>query len=224
MDALEKTLQERGSRYGDFSTHASIAQGLKTVMQNAPKWSALQPDQKEALEMVAHKIGRILNGDPDYADSWHDIAGYVALVEKRLAAKCFEAKENPCSADEKKELAFSSHDFDFFVQENGVFFAKRGASKRAFLCSRIDVAAKTHDGMGRNWGRLLTWKGGDGEECATVFRMEEAHVGPDGRWLYELKNSRLHGASFAVFSGVSTVFHDYIVCAPCKTIVFADER
>jgi hypothetical protein len=31
-----------------------------------------------------HKVARILNGDPDYADSWRDIIGYARLVEKRL--------------------------------------------------------------------------------------------------------------------------------------------
>ena len=34
--------------------------------------------------MIFHKIGRIVNGDPNYADSWHDIAGYAKLVEDRL--------------------------------------------------------------------------------------------------------------------------------------------
>jgi hypothetical protein len=34
--------------------------------------------------MIAHMLGRILNGDPDYADSWHDIAGYAQLVADRL--------------------------------------------------------------------------------------------------------------------------------------------
>ena len=41
-------------------------------------------DQVEALDMICHKIGRIINGDPDYADSWHDIAGYAQLVADRL--------------------------------------------------------------------------------------------------------------------------------------------
>ena len=31
-----------------------------------------------------HKIGRILNGDPDYQDSWTDIIGYTRLVEVDL--------------------------------------------------------------------------------------------------------------------------------------------
>jgi len=34
--------------------------------------------------MVAHKLGRIVNGDPNYVDSWTDIIGYTRLVEKRL--------------------------------------------------------------------------------------------------------------------------------------------
>jgi len=34
--------------------------------------------------MNAHKIGRILNGDPNWSDSWHDIAGYAQLVANRL--------------------------------------------------------------------------------------------------------------------------------------------
>ena len=44
----------------------------------------LDPDQREALEMIAHKIARIVNGDPNYADSWVDIAGYATLVADRL--------------------------------------------------------------------------------------------------------------------------------------------
>ncbi len=34
--------------------------------------------------MIAHKLARICNGDPDYGDSWRDIAGYATLVADRL--------------------------------------------------------------------------------------------------------------------------------------------
>jgi hypothetical protein len=78
------TLTERGTRYGKFTGHAKITQGIKEVMHASPKWTELADDQKEALEMVAHKIGRILNGDPNYHDSWHDIVGYTKLVSDRL--------------------------------------------------------------------------------------------------------------------------------------------
>lgn len=84
MSEINETLQQRGTRYGEFGGHAKITQGLKRVMQDSPNWATLSDDKKEALEMVAHKIGRILNGDPEYHDSWHDIIGYTKLVEQTL--------------------------------------------------------------------------------------------------------------------------------------------
>lgn len=82
--SIDNTLTERGARYGEFPDHATITQGLKNTMQASENWLKLADDQKEALEMVAHKIGRIINGDPNYIDSWTDIIGYTRLVEKRL--------------------------------------------------------------------------------------------------------------------------------------------
>lgn len=82
---IEKTLDERESRYGSFKSHAAIAQELKQVMYQQDNWKALNYDQMEALDMIQHKIARILNGDPNYIDSWHDIAGYATLVEQRLS-------------------------------------------------------------------------------------------------------------------------------------------
>ena len=42
------------------------------------------PDQLEAVNMIVNKLARIYNGDPHYADSWRDIAGYATLVADRL--------------------------------------------------------------------------------------------------------------------------------------------
>jgi hypothetical protein len=81
---IEATLAERGSRYGDYAEHARITQNIKRAMQDSPNWARLADDMREALEMIAHKAGRILNGDPAYHDSWHDIIGYTKLVADRL--------------------------------------------------------------------------------------------------------------------------------------------
>lgn len=100
-DGVESTLNERGARYGDFTDHARIAQALQDVMRKhkarqipQPKaddemdwftpWDLLTPIAKQALTVIADKIARILNGDPNYADNWHDIQGYAKLVEDRL--------------------------------------------------------------------------------------------------------------------------------------------
>ena len=84
---IDKILAERGSRYGEFDEHAKITQNLKRAMENSPNWHKLPDYMKEALEMNAHKIGRILNGDPFYVDSWTDVVGYAKLVEDILLKK-----------------------------------------------------------------------------------------------------------------------------------------
>lgn len=83
-ESIDATLAERGSRYGSFPEYSRIAQSIKRAMVASRNWETLPDDMREALEMTAHKIGRILNGDPNYADSWHDIIGYIKLVENRL--------------------------------------------------------------------------------------------------------------------------------------------
>lgn len=84
MTDVSKTLNARNERYGTFSVQAAISQTMKNFMRQSPNWDSLDPDMAEALDMIQHKIARILNGDPRYADSWHDIAGYATLVDKRL--------------------------------------------------------------------------------------------------------------------------------------------
>lgn len=81
---ISATLAERGSRYGVFIDHATIVQDIMAVMTTTTGWRGLKPDQKQALTVIADKIGRILNGDPHYIDNWHDIQGYAKLVEDRL--------------------------------------------------------------------------------------------------------------------------------------------
>jgi hypothetical protein len=83
---VNKVLDERGNRYGKFTGHAQISQELKQVIKYHlnEREKVLDHDQKEALDMICHKIARIVNGDPNYSDSWIDIAGYATLVADRL--------------------------------------------------------------------------------------------------------------------------------------------
>lgn len=87
MSSIEDTLAERGGRYGTFLDNARIAQELKSIMYGSPKWPELAPDQAEALEVIASKISRMLTGDVNYRDNWHDIVGYAKLVDDRMAAQ-----------------------------------------------------------------------------------------------------------------------------------------
>ena len=84
---VEEVLRERGDRYGPFENHAKITQMIKDVMRAEPGWDRLTYPQREALEMVAHKIGRMLNGDPTYEDNVVDILGYTDLMLRCMRGK-----------------------------------------------------------------------------------------------------------------------------------------
>lgn len=88
---VDATLAERGARYGDFTDHARIAEALHGILiGDTPagkfntSWGTMKPFQRQALRVIVDKLARILNGDPDYVDNWHDIQGYAKLVEERL--------------------------------------------------------------------------------------------------------------------------------------------
>lgn len=83
---LTKTLSERGKRYGTFVGHAAVTQDFKQLLKEhlETRSKILPADQQEALDMIFHKIGRIINGDHNYDDSWIDIAGYAQLIADRL--------------------------------------------------------------------------------------------------------------------------------------------
>lgn len=85
-DVLSTTelLNVRGKTHGPFDVHAECTQYLKAVMKTFSGWQRLSPSQREALEMIAHKMGRIIAGDPNHIDHWDDISGYATLVSKEL--------------------------------------------------------------------------------------------------------------------------------------------
>lgn len=83
-DTVTETLVKRGERYGEFDEFATICQQLKNTAHSAPKWVEMPYDCREAVDMILHKIARVLNGDPNYSDNWHDIQGYAKLVEQRI--------------------------------------------------------------------------------------------------------------------------------------------
>jgi len=87
--SVDAILDERGKRYGTFEGHAEISQAFKEVISThlEIRNKILPTDMCEALDMISHKMARIINGDPNYADSWVDIAGYAKLVADRLEGK-----------------------------------------------------------------------------------------------------------------------------------------
>lgn len=82
-DATQELLNERQKTHGSYADHAYVTQHLKDVLKAGDpfnkKFASLSPSHREALDMILHKIGRIMAGDPNFNDHWDDIAGYAKL-------------------------------------------------------------------------------------------------------------------------------------------------
>ena len=82
--SINETLKQRGSRYGKFKDVAATTYALQEILREASNHEHMTDDQVIALDMICNKMARIVNGDPDYIDNWHDICGYATLVEQEL--------------------------------------------------------------------------------------------------------------------------------------------
>ncbi len=80
--SIQEILEQRGKTHGDFTDHAQYCQEIKGLLH--AKGQHLNDIQMESLEMIAHKIARILAGNPNVRDHWDDIAGYAKLVSDRI--------------------------------------------------------------------------------------------------------------------------------------------
>lgn len=82
--SVDQILGERGNRYGTFESNAKTCQLLKNVLHSQDGWYRLSYVQREAVEMMMHKISRLVNGDATYLDTVVDIAGYNQLMLEHM--------------------------------------------------------------------------------------------------------------------------------------------
>ena len=104
--SIHEILQERGKTHGKYTEHAKITQQLKAAIfeeishgkpsrvKSSGLGIAFEDDQLETLDMICHKIGRIVAGNPNVEDHWRDIAGYATLVADRLKKESEAPKED----------------------------------------------------------------------------------------------------------------------------------
>lgn len=78
-------LNERRKTHGNFNTQAKSAQNMKDIARGGDVWNTVMDDsQREAIDMILHKISRITNGNPHEVDHWRDIQGYAKLCENLI--------------------------------------------------------------------------------------------------------------------------------------------
>lgn len=89
MTDRDPLLVERQKTHGDFRLNAAISQQFKEMFK-APYiigkdtcasacYIEMNKVHREALDMIAMKLSRILSGQASFKDHWDDIAGYAKL-------------------------------------------------------------------------------------------------------------------------------------------------
>ena len=121
---LASVLSERGSRYGSLMSNATISQGLKEILHSSSNWEAMPPDMREALDMIVHKISRIVEGDFNYDDSWIDISGYSTLIVERLHQNLLKQQQ------EAEEISKELKSYGYSMQSSGIVSPLRQAPEK----------------------------------------------------------------------------------------------
>ena len=78
----DAVLNERGTTHGKFSDNARNGQAIRDLFRQSPHWADMDPVCREALDMMACKISRILSGQATFDDQWLDIEGYARLARE----------------------------------------------------------------------------------------------------------------------------------------------
>lgn len=76
---INDILTQREKTHGNYSDVSKLSQTLKEILRDTPNWDKLNDGQKESLEMISNKLGRLLSGDANFRDHWEDIGGYAEL-------------------------------------------------------------------------------------------------------------------------------------------------
>ena len=77
MPDRDPLLQEREKTHGNFKLVSKVAQEIKNAFHWGP--NELSTSQREALDLIATKIARIVCGNSKWKEHWLDIAGYAKL-------------------------------------------------------------------------------------------------------------------------------------------------
>jgi len=128
--SVEKTLKERSKTHGQFEYQAALSQALKNDCV-CEAYYEMPSYQREAIEMILHKIARIITGNNNFVDSWRDISGYSTLVMNKLLDEGAldvkqeyveareEMKKQTSTEEGKKEIEEALRDFFETEEEEG---------------------------------------------------------------------------------------------------------
>jgi len=94
-------LNARQKTHGTYQEVASIAQMFREIMRGTDGWQRMNDAQREALDSMASKFGRIGSGDPHFRDHWDDVAGYATLASMQCDSSIRTVEQDIAKAVEQ---------------------------------------------------------------------------------------------------------------------------
>jgi hypothetical protein len=141
MKYNEPLLNEREKTHGDYVANATLSQRLKATIRNSVLVD-LSKDQRESLDLICTKIGRICTGNPNEADHWKDIAGYAELICSRLR----RGKQNVVGSSKREGIPHTTMPIDArFVYGATVIDEAAADNYQAFIDDMGAVDKPTED-------------------------------------------------------------------------------
>jgi hypothetical protein len=114
------TPPNRDNQHGGLESVGITSQMIKSAMRASPNWENLRlhPAGKEALDMIGHKIARVLSGgDPHDFQHWEDIAGYATAFMRTWSVlnQKEDALQRELEAAVRETMSFCSTDPDAYM-------------------------------------------------------------------------------------------------------------
>ena len=81
---VKKMIATRQGTHGVMRDSSVFVQEVKVLMRHQLNWPKMEAYQREALDMILHKIARILYGDPNFREHWDDVAGYAERAARTI--------------------------------------------------------------------------------------------------------------------------------------------
>lgn len=79
---LQQIIDQRAKTHGKFEDNAVVATEVMASLAGGANFQSLTTQQFFALQNIAGKMARIVNGDANEPDHWTDIAGYATLAKE----------------------------------------------------------------------------------------------------------------------------------------------
>ena len=96
---LDESLRDKQIMNGPFADTADLSQSFKFLMRRGANWERLPTSAKEALELIASHVGKVLHGDHSEPKHWNDIATLARLQGKLLEPLKMPTLKHPMEAE-----------------------------------------------------------------------------------------------------------------------------